>query len=100
MRGRLAPELEGTEDEKVSRSLACLARQMHQGAQPHQGGLVLRRPGMNVRPARYRRGELTAHMFDLRQQIEAGDVFRLLLEHSRDLNLGVEQVADLDQEFG
>ncbi len=55
---------------------------------------------MHLRPIRDGRGQLSAHVLDLRQQVEGGQILGTLLKKRGDLELRVVELSDFHENRG
>ena len=98
VRRGLAPELKGSQHEKLARTPLGLLRELHHGVQADLRRQVRWGLGVDLGPAGDCGRKLSPHVLDSREQIESGEVLGPLVERMRDLDLGVVRFADLDQD--
>src|SRR5581483_9823965 len=95
--GRLSNELVLAERQKLAGAALGVERELQDGVELLQRGLGRRRARVNVGPAGDGLRELSAHVLDLGVERERVEVVGPLVEQVRDDELGVVQLAHLDQ---
>ena len=95
----LCDQLSWAESHVLTGTALRITRELEDAAQVHERTLVVRRLCVDLGPERDRLRELTAHVFDLREQIQRREIFGMRVEHLGDFALGVVELTRLYEEL-